>query len=154
MKYLITITAIILATYPLHGANTRCYVPTPQEAVDGARVVLIGKVVSVTDPTGPAEGLQFKVVALERPLKVRFAVEHVYHGKKVREIELVTKTGGLEWGYEFKVGEKYIVYAHDGGAKEQALIVKGCGRSRPIRDATEDLKFLDGLSKAKTRKSR
>lgn len=154
MKYLFTITAIILATCPRHAANARCYVPTPQQAVNGAKIVFIGKVISVTDPTGTAEGVQFRVVALERPLKVRFAVEHVYRGKKVREIELATKTGGLEWGYEFKVGEKYIVYAHDGGDKEQALIVKGCGRSRSIRDATEDLKFLDGLSKNKTRKSR
>jgi len=73
---------------------------------------------------------------------------------KVREIEVVTKTGGLEFGFQFEVGETYIVYAQEDEAQEQGLIVKGCGRTRLTRDAKEDLKLLDALSKRRHSKSR
>jgi hypothetical protein len=149
MRHLIAITVIALVTCPLSTTHARCYVPTPAEALDGAKTVFVGKVISVTDPTFPAEGLTPKVFNLVRPVKVRFVVEHMYRGRKVREIEVGTKTGGLEWGYEFNVGEKYLVYAQEDGGKDRGLVVKGCGRSRPVKEATEDLKLLNGLPNRK-----
>lgn len=153
MKHLIAITVIALVACPLRVTHARCYVPTPAEALVGAKAVFVGKVISVSDPGLPPEGITFRVFNLVRPIRVRFAVENVYRGRKLREIEVQTKTGGLEWGYDFTVGEKYLVYAQEADDKEGGLVVKGCGRSRLVRKATEDLKLLKAESNRKTSKS-
>lgn len=145
MKYLLVLTVIILGTISIYGANARCYIPSPLEASNNAQVVFVGKVISVTDPGLPAGGLQFKVFDLQRLVTTRFVVDHVYRGKKFKEIEVAARTGAE--GYEFKVGRKYIVYAQKGGDNEQGLVVKECGRTRLVSDAKEDLKLLGGLSK-------
>lgn len=153
MKHLIAIAITLLVVFPMNAAHARCYVPTPTEALAGAKAVFVGKVISIADPTLPAEMLSPKVFNLVRPVKVRFAVEHVYRGRKIREIEIKTQTGGLEWGYEFKVGERYLVYAQPAGDSKSELVVKGCGRSRPVNEATEDLKLLNGSPSLKISKS-
>ena len=156
MKYKIAIMVMMFVTCSLYGANAnaRCYVGTPLEALNGAKVVFVGKVISVTDPGLPPEGIQFRTINLVRPVRIRLLVEKIYRGKKVREIELVTNTGGFESGFEFKVGETYLVYGQENEANEQGLIVMGCGRTRLTRDAKEDLKLLDALSKRRHSKSR
>lgn len=45
-------------------------------------------------------------------------------GRRSKEIEVGTQTGGLEWGYEFKVGERYLVYAQQAGDSKRGLVVK------------------------------
>jgi len=48
-----------------------------------------------------------------------------------------------DWGYEFSVGAKYLIYAHqDSSGKWMA---SACGRTRPIAEANEDLEFLQNL---------
>lgn len=133
-----------IGTSPLSATHARCYIPTPPEALAGAKAVFVGKVISVFDPALPPEGLTFRVINVVLPVKVRFAVEHVYRGRKIREIEIGTRTGGLEWGYEFKVGERYLVYAQQAGDSKDGFVVKGCGRSRLVTEAAEDLKLLTG----------
>jgi hypothetical protein len=152
MKHLVATAITALVVFPMSAAHARCYVPTPTEALADAKAVFAGKVISIDDPTLPAEGLSFRVFNLVRPVKVRFAVEHVYRGRKIREVEIQTQTGGLEWGYEFRVGERYLVYAQQAGDSKSGLVVKGCSRSRPVDEATEDLKLLNGLPNLKTSK--
>jgi hypothetical protein len=130
-----------------HATNARCFISTPSEAFQKAKVVFVGKVISVEDPTLPAAPLQPRIYDLVRPIQVRFTIERVYLGKKLDEIEIGTRTGGLEWGYEFKVGETYLVYAQESETEQKVLIVKGCGRTRLIADATEDLQLLNAKAK-------
>jgi hypothetical protein len=150
MKRLIAITVLAIVTCPLSATHARCYVPTPAEALAGAKTVFVGEVISVSDPALPPEGLTYRVINLVRPVKVRFAVEQMYRGKKIKEIEVATWTGGLEWGYEFKVGERYLVYAQQAEDSKDGLVVKGCGRSRSVNEASEDLKLLKGLTNPKS----
>ena len=147
MNYLLTLAMIVVGACLTNATNSRCYVPTTSEAFEKAKVVFVGKVISVEDPTLPAAELQPSVYDLVRPIRVRFNVEHVYRGNKVSEIELVTRTGGLEWGYEFKVGERYLVYSQANKAQPKGLIVEGCGRTRLITDATDDLRLLEAKAK-------
>ena len=49
-------------------------------------------------------------------------------------------------GPSFQAGEQYVIYTSDIGG--DYLPVSGCSRSRNVRDAKEDLMFLDGLAKA------
>jgi len=147
MNYLVTLALIVIGAGLSHATNARCIISTPSEAFQEAKVVFVGKVISVEDPTLPAAPLQPRIINLVRPVQVRFTVERVYLGKKLNEIEIGTRTGGLEWGYEFKVGETYLVYAQESETEQEVLIVKGCGRTRLIADATEDLRLLDAKAK-------
>ena len=147
MNYLVTLALIVVGAGLSYATNARCFISTPSEAFQKAKVVFVGKVISVEDPTLPAAPLQPRIYDLVRPIQVRLTVERVYLGKKLNEIEIGTRTGGLEWGYEFKVGERYLVYAQESETKQEVLIVKGCGRTRLIADATEDLRLLDAKAK-------
>ncbi|MBO0861220.1 MAG: hypothetical protein J2P21_22585 [Chloracidobacterium sp.] len=152
MNYLVTLALIVVGAGLSHATNTRCLISTPSEAFQKAKVIFVGKVISVEDPTLAEAPLQPRIYDLVRPIQVRFTVERVYLGKKINEIEIGTRTGGLEWGYEFKVGETYLVYAQESETEQKVLIVKGCGRTRLISDATEDLRLLD--TKAKDQQGR
>ena len=151
MKFVSVIAALLLFTSSAGRALARCYVLTPNEALQGARAVFVGKVLSIIDPGMPTDGLSFKVVNLVRPVRVRFAIERVYRGVKVREVEVMTRTGGLEWGYEFSVGKRYLVYAQESETTEKGLVIGGCGRTRPVAEAEEDVRFLKRLAKARER---
>jgi len=129
-------------------ANARCLVPTPSDALRQAKLVFIGKVLSVNDPGAPLPELQYKVAALERPIKIRFAIERVLIGKQINEIEIGTKRGGLESGYDFKIGEKYLVYAE--GTENKDLVVNGCSRTRPVTNAEDDLSFILGQNRTRS----
>lgn len=151
MKQLVAITVLSLLVFR-SVAGARCFIQTPAAALAEAKTVFIGKVISVNDPALQPDNLLPTVLDLERPVKVRFVIERVYKGRKMREIEVGTRTGGLEWGYDFKVGKRYLVYAQDARA-EQTLVVKGCGRSRPVHEAAADLKLLMGRYNPRSRKA-
>lgn len=106
--------------------------------------MFIGKVVSVEDPGLPTDDrLTFKVIDLVRPIKVRLAIEHMYRGHETKEMVIATQTGGLEFGHEFKVGDKYLVYALANGDEKSELVVKGCGRTRLVEEAKDDITILE-----------
>jgi hypothetical protein len=107
-------------------------------------VVFIGKVIIVADPEFSAGGIPHRVVSLERQITAGFIVEKVYRGAAFEEVEVSSKSGGLEFGHDFNVGERYLVYAEGvDNAGVEELVVKGCGRTRLIKDADEDLHFLN-----------
>ena len=124
-----------------HTANARCLVQTPSEAFRQAKLVFLGKVLSIEDPTLPAPELQFRVQPLARPITVLFTVERVLQGTHVNEVKIQTMTGAPESGYPFQVGEKYLVYANE---IKGALFVGGCSRTTPAASAQEDLSFILG----------
>ena len=144
----VTLSLMVCFGASTHTANARCIVPTPPGALRQAKLVFTGKVLSVDDPGVPLPELQYKVVALERPIKVRFAIERVLIGKQIDEIEIGTKRGGLESGYDFKLGESYLVYAVETENKD--LVVQGCSRTRPATNAKDDLSFILGQNQTRS----
>ena len=141
MKYQIGIMVMMFVTYPLYGANARCYVPTQLEALNDAKAVFVGKVISVTDPGLPPEGIQFRVMNLVRPVRIRLVVEKVFRGKRVREIEVVTNTGGLEARIEWGDTPAFFVRRTSFGPDsapfftEQQIVM----RAHQARDATAEV---------------
>ena len=141
MNQLIILLLVFSSVEFSNSKATRCYVPSPSEARQEAKMIFIGKVTGVDDPTMPATELKSRGYEYVRPIRVRFAVERVYLGSIIKEIELRTKTGGTEFGIEPKLGNRYLVYASE-DQKEKGLSIGGCSRTRLLKHAKEDLEFL------------
>jgi len=77
-------------------------------------------------------------------LLVVFAMERAYRGVQGTTAEVVTGRGGGDCGYEFRQGERYLVYAYRNSSNSR-LTTGICSRTRPIVDAAEDLRYLEAL---------
>jgi len=71
-------------------------------------------------------------------------IDHAYKG--VTEKTLVLFDDGMCDGPDLQVGEQYLMYTRRNGNGD--VPSRGCSRSRHLRDATEDMQFLNGLSNA------
>lgn len=77
---------------------------------------------------------------------IRMTVEQPIRGMTTAEVDVMTGWGGGDCGYGFKMGERYLVYAHRG--KDNRLSTSICTRTRPIADAADDFAFIRGLPTA------
>lgn len=75
----------------------------------------------------------------------KFSIVHPYLGINTPEIEILTGSGGGDCGYEFKIGQRYLVYAN---RSKTHLTTSICSRTKPVDQADEDLAFLGTLSSA------
>lgn len=71
--------------------------------------------------------------------RVRLQIERSWRGDLSGIVAVRTGTGGGDCGYDFRGGERYLVYAEQRAAE---LFVSICGRTRPLADAAEDLAYL------------
>lgn len=75
---------------------------------------------------------------------VAFALERAFRGVQGNRVEVTTGMGGGDCGYDFKVGERYLVYAYrQQGVRQFATGI--CSRTRPIAEAAEDVKYAEQL---------
>ncbi len=79
--------------------------------------------------------------------RFRFSVEEAFRGVQGRTIEVLTGMGGGDCGYDFKVGERYFIYAGR-SPKNNVLYVSICDRTLPLDKATDDLEYARGLLKS------
>src|SRR5262245_15366694 len=88
------------------------------------------------------------VIKRKQPI-FHFSVDQAFRGVTGSQVEVLTGMGGGDCGYGFKIGEQYLVYAiRDAEHKEKMLYTSACHRTRPVRNAGEDLEYIEGLSKA------
>lgn len=78
---------------------------------------------------------------------IRIALDQAYRGVEGTEVEIFTSVEGGACGYNFKKGERYIVYAHR-GPTDGKLSTSICSRTKLLSEAKEDLEYLHGLSSA------
>ena len=147
LKYVLMLLLLLVSS---ESINARCIIPPPPKtAFLNAQSVFVGKVIEIISLSVPDPELPPGVTNLVQPIKVRIDVKRVYRGVKDDEIEVETMTGGAEWGADFKLNETYLIYAQKQDKKKKFLIVYGCGRTRLITQAEEDLEFLNGLTESK-----
>ncbi|MBA3514876.1 MAG: carboxypeptidase regulatory-like domain-containing protein [Pyrinomonadaceae bacterium] len=77
---------------------------------------------------------------------VRLTIDQVFRGIDGAEVEVLTGLGDADCGYGFKLGGQYLVYANR--SKDNRLYTSTCSRTRQLSEATEDLAFIRGLTKA------
>jgi hypothetical protein len=76
----------------------------------------------------------------------QFRLEQAYRGIAGKEVSVITGMGNGDCGYDFRVGEKYLVYAFR--TSDNKLSTSICTRTRLFSEAQEDLDYIRGLSTA------
>ena len=79
---------------------------------------------------------------------VRFHVDRQLRNMDATEVEVVTGFGDADCGYGFRLGGQYLVYAYQ--TNDQKLETNICTRTRLLSEASPDLEYIRGLSKAAT----
>jgi len=110
------------------GPPCKAFANTP--AVFAGRVIKIATI-SVKAPSGDL--YEDRLIVLE--------VERSYRGSVSKTVEVVTGSGGSDCGYDFRMGEHYLVYAYP-HPQSGKLYTGICQRTRPISDAGDDLDYL------------
>ena len=107
--------------------------------------VFTGSVLSITALPDDGPPLRPGEARMPRALRVELSIGEAFRGIQGSTVSLTTAGSGPACGYNFKQGERYLVYAYR--AKDSDELVTGiCTRTRPIADASEDLEFLQTLS--------
>jgi hypothetical protein len=78
------------------------------------------------------------------PSRARMRVDRVYKG--VSEPALTLYDDGMCDGPKLQVGEQYLMYTRRNA--DRGIPARGCTRSRHVKFAQEDLKYLEGLNDA------
>lgn len=123
---------------PLPAVACDCVHPGPPcKAFAGTPTVFAGRVVGISTiglkaPSGDDYEDRF----------ISFEVERSYRGWTAKTAEVVTGWGGGDCGYDFRQGERYLVYAYP--HRETGKLYTGiCQRTRPLTEAAEDLDYLN-----------
>ena len=116
----------------------------PCESYGSASAVFVGTVVGNSEIRVSREVARKEDRWYSRVFK--FSVEQAYLGVNGSEIEIYTGSGGGDCGYEFKNGQRYLVYAYRYSGEQ--LTTSICTSTKPFSKATEDLAFLGNLSSA------
>ena len=77
---------------------------------------------------------------------VRLHVDRPLRNMDAADVEIVTGLGDSDCGFGFRLGGQYLVYAYPNNDK--TLETSICTRTRPLSEATADLAYIRGLSKA------
>jgi len=127
------IIAAAIATFFISPQETRACSclppPPPAKAFAEADAVFMGKVVS------------FEFAFDDFPLRLaKFSVTKIWKGERSAVSEILTANNSAACGYEFQIGENYVIYAYNAG--DGKLHTNICTRTQPARLATDDLKYL------------
>ncbi len=140
IKMLLVIVGLMLAGYVSASA---CVCDLPLKRVSLKKSVAKAK----SEATAVFSG---QVVELDDSI-VKFRVERLWKGEPAEEIVLVNtgmgKAGGGEriistCAYNFRLGEKYLVYAY---GSEGKLQTHKCTRTAVLEGAAEDVGMLENL---------
>lgn len=106
--------------------------PPPDEALEASSAVFAGIVLDVEDHSIIGDNsISF------RNLTVTILVTRHWKGVYTPTVQVTTESTGAGCGYPFQEGSSYLVYANG-----KDLFVTSCSRTRPLRNARDDLDVL------------
>lgn len=127
-------------------ACTCAPIPPPCEAYWEASAVFSGTVVDVREVTIQVPWGSERIEYQQR--LVRFNVIEAFRNADSGSEEVLTGLGDTDCGYNFVVGESYLVYGYR--TTDGRLRAHICSRTAPLADAGEDLDYIRGLSRVDT----
>jgi hypothetical protein len=75
--------------------------------------------------------------------RVTFTVDQMIRGTRTSQLVIKTASFSVSCGYEFQEGESYVVYGY---SQRGAIWTSRCGRTRPLREAAEDVDYAAALT--------
>ena len=141
----VLLSAVIAAPVDVAVACSCMPSGPPCQSTFQVDAVFAGTVRSISALPDDGPALRPGEMRLPRALQVQFVDILAFRGVQAATVSLVTAGSGPSCGYAFKQGERYLVYANrtvDG----TGLVTGICSRTRPLADAAEDLRFLQGLT--------
>jgi len=137
-RYVRVVLLLTLMIVAAGRESLACSCPSanPCQAVGYADAVFSGTVVSI-QMVSPTDGSSQQLVV------VRINVEQGYVNPPQPVATLTMDTSSCT--YSFKVGQQYLVYASN---KSGHLTTSSCSRTRPFKEAAEDLKYLATMRSA------
>jgi hypothetical protein len=138
MRFAVVLALLVFRTAVASACD--CAPPPPvAKAVEAAAAVFLGEVVKLEETAG-----QQHLVSLK--------VENSWKGIGDNQVTVSTAKNGATCGYSFRVGKRYLVYAH-AGPKGGPLHVSLCSRTRTAEEAeaSEDFKLLGDGKAARDR---
>jgi hypothetical protein len=138
---LIAGAAIAIVSSP-RGASACSCMPggPPCQAYFETDAVFTGTVTAIAIRKMPIEAIPDQL--FDRRF-VQISIERIGKGVQGAGVEVRTGTGGGDCGFDFKVGQRYVVYASRG--KDGSLTTGICSRTRALSDAAEDVAFFSAL---------
>ena len=131
----IFISIILIGSFPsITNACSCAELPSVEEELERSKAVFSGKVIDIREKRS-LNGYISKLVFFE--------VTNTWKGVEQSEIIITTGQGGGDCGFDFKVGQEYLVYANEStmyGAK--SLVSTICNRTNELSSLQEDLKIL------------
>ena len=115
-----------------------------QESYDSANVVIIAKAVSLD------KGFENETSQTSETKTIKMVIEKVYKGRLKAGQEIVFNSGGgfFIWSFdERNVGKQYLLYLRAEVINPKIWDVEGCRRSTDLKDANDDLLYLNKMSK-------
>lgn len=114
----------------------------PCQAAFRVNTVFVGTVRTISTVTEEAQGA-LRLGSRPMPTnRVEFDNVIPFRGGVSGTATVMTAEQGSACGYAFKPGVRYVVYAHQDGAR---LVSGLCSRTRPLSDAADDIRFLQSM---------
>lgn len=160
--------ALMFSIAPVVSACTCVDSPSPCTAFQGTPVVFVGLVKSIDEQTVDINRFG-KVMKARVSLTAHFEIEEALKNINGREVTVITGGGGGDCGYNFKAGERYLVYGYR--SEDEALnssmsrtVITGpdrpqagastvttsiCSRTQHVSTAQDDLDLIRAMLKGK-----
>jgi hypothetical protein len=136
---------VVITTYLLLNTSSAlgCTCAFPRnatEALNRARAVFAGEVVKVTPPKTRLIDRRRKIYEISLELKATFKVERVWKSGVRHRLVVSTMSGCCACGWDFKVGERYLIFAH--GDSDSTLSTSICSGTKRLENAQEYIQEL------------
>ena len=103
--------------------------------------VFAGTVRSITPLPDDGPPLPPGEMRIPRTVRVEFDSVVSFRGNQASHVSVLTAGSGPACGYSFTQGERYLVYASR-NTQGAGLVTGICSRTRPLAEATDDLRFF------------
>ncbi|HTK83277.1 MAG TPA: hypothetical protein VL633_13405 [Bacteroidota bacterium] len=138
--WIILLIGCLNSVFSNQGSACQCFSGPPCDAYKYSSVVFVGELLGRQD-SGFAWGNVGRFGIL-----YSFKVTKWYKGTQSDEIQIMSGVGGGDCGYFFDKGIPYLIYADS--IRGGILYTDICTRTRPLREATIDLSYLDNLPRS------
>lgn len=121
---------------------------TIEKAYNQSETVFLGKIISVKPYNSKISKNGDEIVEEYSNIIVKIEITNTFKGSSKNIVEIITGIGGGDCGYDFIVGEEYLIFAYDNGIytdkNDGIMETTMCDGNGKISDR---IKWIDYLQK-------